>query len=145
MPQTMNREQIIMPVQTKVKSIYLLQAAAIVNFRMFQLLDFPKTLNQFTKKKNIVQTMINTNWLFHADIILIKTSDFWLRLNILIFDTHSLLRIEMVLNLIRDPTYTLHSMMIHWFAFYDDELESVRLKTINLKPWKPITYTNCVS
>ena len=57
--------------------------------------------------------MINTNWLFHADIILIKTSDFWLRLNILIFDTHSLLRVEIVLNPIRDLTHTLHSTMIH--------------------------------
>ena len=52
----MNKKQIIMPVHTKVKSIYLLKAAAIVNFRIFQLLDFPKTL-----KKNIVQTMMNTN------------------------------------------------------------------------------------
>ena len=51
----MNRKQIIMPVHTKVKSIYLLKAVVIVNFRIFQLLDFPKTL-----QKNIVQTMINT-------------------------------------------------------------------------------------
>ena len=69
--------------------------------------------------------MINTIWLFHAHFILIKTSDFWLRLNILIFDTHSLLRIEIVLNPVRDPTHTLHSMMIHWFVFYDT-LESGR-------------------
>ena len=29
--------------------------------------------------------------------------------------------------------------------FYDDTPESGRLKTINIKPWKPITYRNCVS
>ena len=52
----MNKKPIIMPVHTKVKSIYLLKAAVIVNFRIFQLLDFPKTL-----KKNIVQTMMNIN------------------------------------------------------------------------------------
>ena len=28
--------------------------------------------------------------------------------------------------------------------FYDDTLESGRLKTINIKPWKPIIYKNCV-
>ena len=50
----MNRKQIIMPVHTKVKRIYLLKAVVTVNFRIFQLLDFPKTL-----RKNIVQTMIN--------------------------------------------------------------------------------------
>ena len=72
-----------MPVHTKVKSIHVLQAAVIVNFRIFQLFDFPKALN-------VVQTMGNITWLFHAHFILIKTSDFWLRLNILIFDTHSL-------------------------------------------------------
>ena len=27
---------------------------------------------------------------------------------------------------------------------YDDSLESDRLKTINIKPWTPITYRNCV-
>ena len=57
----MNRKQIIMPVHTKVKDVYLLKAVVIVNFRIFQLLDFPKTL-----KKDIVQTMINTNSLFHV-------------------------------------------------------------------------------
>ena len=124
MPQTMNRKQIIMSVHTKVKSIYLFQAAVIVNFRIFQLFDF----SQGTKK-NIVQTMRNTTWLFHAHFILIKTSDFWLRLNILIFDTHSLLRVEIVLNPNRGPTHTLDSM-IHWFAFYDDIMESGILKTI---------------
>ena len=46
MPQTMNRKQIIIPVHKKVKSIYLLKAAVIVNFRIFQLLDFPKTLKK---------------------------------------------------------------------------------------------------
>ena len=58
----MNKKQIIMPVHTKVKSIYLLKAAAIVNFRIFQLLDFPKTL-----KKNIVQTMnkVLTDYFMH--------------------------------------------------------------------------------
>ena len=29
--------------------------------------------------------------------------------------------------------------------FYDDTPESGRLKTINIKPWKPITNKNCVS
>ena len=29
--------------------------------------------------------------------------------------------------------------------FYHDTLESGRLKTINIKPWKPITCRNCVS
>ena len=29
--------------------------------------------------------------------------------------------------------------------FYDDTPESGRLKKINIKPWKPITYRNCVS
>ena len=29
-------------------------------------------------------------------------------------------------------------------TFYDDTLESGRLKTINIKPWRPITYRNCV-
>ena len=29
--------------------------------------------------------------------------------------------------------------------FYDDIMESGRLKTINIKPWKPIAYRNCVS
>ena len=33
-----------MPVHTKVKSIRVLQAAVIVNFRIFQLFDFPKAL-----------------------------------------------------------------------------------------------------
>ena len=28
--------------------------------------------------------------------------------------------------------------------FYDDTPESGRLKTINIKPWKPITYRNCI-
>ena len=58
----MNKKQIIMPVHTKVKSIYLLTAAVIVNFRIFQLLDFPKTL-----KKNIVQTMnkVLTDYFMH--------------------------------------------------------------------------------
>ena len=89
--------------------------------------------------------MRNATWLFHAHFILIKTSEFWQRLNIFIFDTHSLLRVEIVLNLIRDPTHTLHSMMIHWFTFCDETLESGRPKTINTKPWKPITYRNCLS
>ena len=48
MPQTMNRKQIIMPIHMKVRSIYLLKAAVIVNFRVFQLLDFPKTLKKQT-------------------------------------------------------------------------------------------------
>ena len=52
--------------------------------------------------------MINTNRLFHTNFILIKTKDFWLRLNILIFDTRSLIRPEIVLNSIRDPTHILH-------------------------------------
>ena len=58
----MNKKQIIMPVHTKVKSIYLLKAAVIVNFRNFQLLDFPNTL-----KKNIVQTMnkVLTDYFMH--------------------------------------------------------------------------------
>ena len=42
MPETINRKLIIMPDHTKVESIYLLQAAVIVNFRSFELLDFPK-------------------------------------------------------------------------------------------------------
>ena len=42
MPETINRKQTTMPDHTKVKSIYLLQAAVIVNFRIFGLLDFPK-------------------------------------------------------------------------------------------------------
>ena len=29
--------------------------------------------------------------------------------------------------------------------FYDDLMESGRLKTINIKPWKPVAYRNCVS
>ena len=29
--------------------------------------------------------------------------------------------------------------------FYDNTPESGRLKTINIKPWKPITYRNCMS
>ena len=29
--------------------------------------------------------------------------------------------------------------------FYDNTVESARLKTINIKPWKPIAYRNCVS
>ena len=29
-------------------------------------------------------------------------------------------------------------------GFYDDTPESERLKAINIKPWKPITYKNCV-
>ena len=48
----------------KVKSIYLLKVAVIVKFRIFQILDFTKTL-----KRNIIQPMINTNWLFHANFI----------------------------------------------------------------------------
>ena len=44
MPQTMKRKQITMPVNTKVKNIYLPKAAVIVNFRLFQLLGFRKTL-----------------------------------------------------------------------------------------------------
>ena len=48
MPQTMNRKQIIIPIHMKVRSIYLLKAAVIVNFRVFQLLDFPKTLKKQT-------------------------------------------------------------------------------------------------
>ena len=28
--------------------------------------------------------------------------------------------------------------------FYDDALESGRLKAINIKPWKPLTYGNCM-
>ena len=42
----MNRKQTITPVHTKAKSKYLLKAAVIVNFRIFQLLDFPKTLKK---------------------------------------------------------------------------------------------------
>ena len=49
--------------------------------------------------------MMSTNWLFHAPFILIKTIDFWLRLNIFIFLNHSLLRDEIVLNPIMDQTY----------------------------------------
>ena len=41
---TMNRKQIIIPVHTKIKNIYLLKAAVNVNFRIFQLLDYLKTL-----------------------------------------------------------------------------------------------------
>ena len=89
--------------------------------------------------------MINTTWLFNAHFILIKTSDFWPRQNSLILDTHSLLRVEIVLDHFRDPTHTLHSMMIQWFAFYDDTPTSGRLKTINIKPWNSITYRNCKS
>ena len=40
MPKNMNRKQIIMPFHTKVKGVYLLKAAVIVNFRIFQLLDY---------------------------------------------------------------------------------------------------------
>ena len=80
----MSRKQTIMPVYTKVKIIYLLQAAVIGSFRTFQLLDFPKTI-----KTNIVQTIINTNWLFHAHFIFIKIRDFRLRLNILLFGSFS--------------------------------------------------------
>ena len=29
--------------------------------------------------------------------------------------------------------------------FYDDTLESGRLKISNINPWKPVTYKNCVS
>ena len=29
--------------------------------------------------------------------------------------------------------------------FYDDTLESGRLRTVNIKSWKPITYRNSVS
>ena len=49
--------------------------------------------------------MMNANWSFYAPFILIKTIDFWLRLNIFIFDNHSLLRAEIVLNPIMDQTY----------------------------------------
>ena len=42
-----------MPVHTKVKGIYLLKAAVIVNFRIFfQLLDFPKTLKKHMQNIN---------------------------------------------------------------------------------------------
>ena len=43
-PKPWIRKQIIMPVHTKVKGIHVLQAAVIVNFRIFQLFDFPKAL-----------------------------------------------------------------------------------------------------
>ena len=42
----MNREQMTMPVHTKVKSVYLLKAAVIVNVRIFQLLDSAKKLKK---------------------------------------------------------------------------------------------------
>ena len=41
------------------------------------------------------------------------------------------------------PLFDNHQRKILWF--YDDILESGRLKTISIKPWKPITYGNCVS
>ena len=39
MPKTMNMKQIIMHFHTKIKGIYPLKAAVIVNFRIFQQLD----------------------------------------------------------------------------------------------------------
>ena len=41
--QTINRKQITMPGHTKLENICLAKAAAMVNFRTFQLLDFPDT------------------------------------------------------------------------------------------------------
>ena len=67
--------------------------------------------------------MMNANWSFYAPFILKKTIDFWLRLNIFIFDNHSLLRAEIVLNPIMDQTYIflcfghfwLHSPILTYF------------------------------
>ena len=40
---------------------------------------------------------------------------------------------------------TMSMMSRQWYDnVYDDSLESDRLKTINIKPWTPITYRNCV-
>ena len=47
----------------------------------------------------------------HANFFLIKVSDSWLRLSILIFGTSFLLRADIVLNSIRDPTYILHNCL----------------------------------
>ena len=43
------------------------------------------------------------------------------------------------------PTLSWHHPSRGNTRFYDDMLESGRLKTINIKSWKPITYRNCVS
>ena len=48
--------------------------------------------------------MINTKLLFHARFIFTKTVNFWMKLNVT-FDTHSLLRAEIVLNVIKKPPY----------------------------------------
>ena len=59
------------------------------------------------------------------------------------FFTPPLLDISLSLEICTPPP-SWHSSQEN-IRFYDDTLESGRLKTINTKPWKPITYRNCVS
>ena len=84
-PKSWIGKKTIMPVHTKIKSIYLLKAAVTVNFRIFQILDFPKTLKKHSWNNDKFWLIISST-LYLEKLVIIYSI-----VNILIFYTHSLL------------------------------------------------------